>query len=113
LNGPDGNPGVILVAAAALSQWRLRTCWLRAAQFMPFDLDQRTLAGVPDQYNGVEIRKTVADITSPHLLLPSVDGILMANTLHFIREQQAFLKRLRSRADRFLIVEYERSNPNP
>ncbi len=36
----------------------------------------------------------------------------MANTLHFIQEQQIFLKRLRSVADRFLIVEYERSKPN-
>lgn len=36
----------------------------------------------------------------------------MANTLHFIRERQVFLKRLRSVADRFLIVEYERSKPN-
>jgi ubiquinone/menaquinone biosynthesis C-methylase UbiE len=76
------------------------------------DLDQRALAAVPDHYNGVEIRKTVADISSPHLTLPSVDGILMANTLHFIPQQQAFLKRLQSVADRFLIVEYERSKPN-
>jgi hypothetical protein len=37
----------------------------------------------------------------------------MANTLHFIQEQQIFLKRLRSVANRFLIVEYERSRPNP
>ena len=36
----------------------------------------------------------------------------MANTLHFIQEQQIFLKGLRSVADRFLIVEYERSKPN-
>jgi SAM-dependent methyltransferase len=76
------------------------------------DLDQRALAGMPDRYNQVEICKTAADIKNPHLLLPSVDGILMANTLHFIREQQAFLKRLRSVADRFLIIEYERLNPS-
>jgi hypothetical protein len=30
----------------------------------------------------------------------------MANTLHFIQEQQALLRRLLSVADRFLIVEY-------
>jgi SAM-dependent methyltransferase len=76
------------------------------------DFDKRALAGVPDHCNGVEIRKTVGDISSPHLLLPSVDGILMANTLHFIREQAALLRRPRSVADRFLIVEYERANPN-
>jgi hypothetical protein len=37
----------------------------------------------------------------------------MANVLHFIREQRPFLTRLLSVTDRFLIVEYERSNPNP
>jgi hypothetical protein len=49
------------------------------------DLDQRALEGVPDYYDGVEIRKTLADIGSPSLRLPAVDGILMANTLHYIR----------------------------
>jgi hypothetical protein len=77
------------------------------------DLDQRALEGVPDYYDGVEIRKTLADIGSPSFRLPAVDGILMANTLHYIREQQIFLRRLLSATDRFLIVEYERTKPNP
>jgi hypothetical protein len=77
------------------------------------DLDQRALDGVPDSYDGVEIRKTLADIGSPSLRLPTVDGILIANTLHFIRDQQVFLSRLLSVADNFLIVEYERTRPNP
>ena len=76
------------------------------------DLDRRTLEGIPDQHNGVEIRKIVGDLQSFSLRLPQVDGILMANTLHFIQEQQALLRRLLSVADRFLIVEYERSRPN-
>jgi hypothetical protein len=77
------------------------------------DLDQRALEGIPDQRDGVEIRKIVTDLRSSSLRLPSVDGILMANTLHFIQEQQVFLRRLLSLADRFLIVEYERTRPNP
>jgi len=36
----------------------------------------------------------------------------MANTLHFIREQQSLLKRLLAVTDRFIVVEYERSKPN-
>ena len=76
------------------------------------DLDQKALDGIPGQHDGVEIRKIVGDLQSSSLRLPPVDGILMANTLHFIKEQQAFLKRLQSVADRFLIVEYERSKPN-
>jgi hypothetical protein len=37
----------------------------------------------------------------------------MANTLHFIQEQQVFLRRVLSVTDRFLIVEYEQTKPNP
>ncbi|MEI9978468.1 MAG: class I SAM-dependent methyltransferase [Edaphobacter sp.] len=77
------------------------------------DLDQRALDNVPDSYDGVEIRKTLADIGSPSLRLPAVDGILMANSLHFIYDQQALLSRLLSVADNLLIVEYERTRPNP
>src|ERR1700730_3108317 len=76
------------------------------------DLDPRALEGVPDHYGGVEIRKTLGDIGSLSLRLPAVDGILIANTLHFILEQQIFLRSLLSVTDRFLIVEYERSKPN-
>ena len=76
------------------------------------DFDQRALEEIPDQHNRVEIRKIVGDLQSSSLRLPSVAGILMANTLHFIQEQQIFLKRLRSVADHFLIVEYERSKPS-
>jgi ubiquinone/menaquinone biosynthesis C-methylase UbiE len=76
------------------------------------DLDRKTLKRIPDQHNGAEIRKIVGDLQSFSLRLPQVDGILMANSLHFIQEQQALLRRLLSVADRFLIVEYERSRPN-
>ena len=61
------------------------------------DLDRRTLEGIPDQHDGVEIRKIVGDLQSSSLRLPPVDGILMANTLHFIQEQQAQNMEIRSR----------------
>jgi ubiquinone/menaquinone biosynthesis C-methylase UbiE len=76
------------------------------------DLNPEALKYVPDHYDGIEVRKMLGNIGSPSLRLPPVDGILMANTLHFIQEQQALLKRLLSVTDRFLVVEYERSKPN-
>lgn len=63
--------------------------------------------------NTLTVRKVLGDLRSSTLRLPTVDGILMANSLHFIREQHLFLKRLLPLTDRFLIVEYERSRPNP
>jgi SAM-dependent methyltransferase len=77
------------------------------------DLDPRAMERIPKQHNGVEIRKILGDLQSPGLRLPPVDGILMANSLHFIAEQQPFLRKLLAVTDRFLIVEYERSRPNP
>jgi ubiquinone/menaquinone biosynthesis C-methylase UbiE len=73
------------------------------------DMNPRALESIPELYNGVQIRKVLADLQSPGLRLPSVDGILMANSLHFIREQQQLLRKLLSVTNRFLIVEYERS----
>jgi hypothetical protein len=45
--------------------------------------------------------------------LPAADGILMANSLHFIRDQQMLLRKLAPLTGCFLIVEYERSKPSP
>jgi SAM-dependent methyltransferase len=77
------------------------------------DQNRKALSGIPDHFDGIEIRKMVGDLRNVSLPLPSVDGVLIANTMHFIREQQALVKRLLTVADCFLIVEYERSLPNP
>jgi hypothetical protein len=77
------------------------------------DRDHRALAGIPDHYDGVEVRKIVGDLNDAGLSLPTVDGILIANTLHFIRQQKDLLTRLLSVTDCILIVEYERFLPNP
>jgi ubiquinone/menaquinone biosynthesis C-methylase UbiE len=77
------------------------------------DLDPKALEQIPDHENGIAIRKILGDLRSPSLRLPLVDGILMANSLHFIPSQHLFLKRLLSVTKRFLIVEYERSRPSP
>jgi hypothetical protein len=57
---------------------------------MPAILDRRALEGIPGQRNGVKIRKIVSDLQTSSLRLPSLDGVLMANTLHFIEQQQVF-----------------------
>jgi ubiquinone/menaquinone biosynthesis C-methylase UbiE len=76
------------------------------------DFDASALEEIPDRHNEVVIRKIVGDLESQTLRLPTVDGMLIANTLHFIREQQSLLGRLLTVTDRFLVVEYERSMSN-
>jgi SAM-dependent methyltransferase len=77
------------------------------------DLDPRALGEIPDQYHGVEVRKVLGDLRSAGLNLPSVDGILMANSLHFVQDQHEFLRRLLSVTSCFVIAEYERNKPSP
>jgi SAM-dependent methyltransferase len=63
------------------------------------------------------VRTMVGDFTAP-LVLPPLDGIVMANALHFIAyaQQATVLRRLASavRDDgSIIIVEYDRRGPNP
>ena len=77
-----------------------------------FDKDERAIDRVPDRHREVEIRKAAKNLADSNLHLGAVDGILMANFLHFIREQTAFLRRIILLAGQFLVVEYDTSIPS-
>jgi ubiquinone/menaquinone biosynthesis C-methylase UbiE len=56
-----------------------------------------------------------ADVTRP-LDLVALDGVLMANLLHFVRDQEGLLRRLAGHlraGGRLLVVEYEQAFPIP
>lgn len=56
-----------------------------------------------------------ADVTRP-IDLPALDGIIMANLLHFIRDQEGFLNKIHTclkPGGRLLLVEYEQPFPIP
>lgn len=76
------------------------------------DVRARSLARIPDQHCGVAIHRVVGDIVHDEFPLPWFDGMLLANALHFIQEQEALLARLGRAATRLLIVEYERRTPS-
>ena len=60
------------------------------------------------KFPATRVHHLVADFTQP-LLLPPLDGIVMANSLHFQREQRDLLRALRGYlrpGGRLLIVEY-------
>jgi SAM-dependent methyltransferase len=79
------------------------------------DLDDGALAGIPREEDGVRIVTHRADFVVGPLPFARVDGILMANSLHYVREQEAFVRRCEAhlKADgRFIIVEYDHDRPN-
>ena len=77
------------------------------------DRDANALASLADERNVTTI---VADFTKPFDLPDLVDGMLIANALHFVRDPATVLKQLASRlkpGGRIAFVEYDRRGPNP
>jgi ubiquinone/menaquinone biosynthesis C-methylase UbiE len=70
----------------------------------------------PQMGNQVSIKFIEADFETEALEVAGLDGILMANSLHFIRDKESLIRRLEnhfSRGRRFLIVEYDTTASNP
>lgn len=62
----------------------------------------------------VALRQYVADFSRP-LALPALDGIVMANSLHFVRDKQAVLGGILAHlrvGGRFVLVEYDAEQGN-
>lgn len=65
---------------------------------------------------GVSIQFEQMDFNQENIKLPNLDGILMANSFHFISQKETLIKRLEKFFDRdkqLLIIEYESNVPNP
>jgi SAM-dependent methyltransferase len=79
------------------------------------DTDASALRRVPDRHANVSIVTHVHDFTRQPWPFDDVDGILMANALHFVQSQAAFIRACAPslRQPRFLIVEYDTDVANP
>ncbi len=69
-----------------------------------------------DVANEIILEKLHADFINDKLPLQNVDGILMANALHFVKDKNSFLQKLQSYVNEptsFLIVEYDTNQSNP
>ena len=79
------------------------------------DRDARALRGIPGQTNGTVIETHAADFTVLPWPFQELDGILMANSLHYVQAQEAFVQNAASSLStrRFLVVEYDTTRANP
>jgi trans-aconitate methyltransferase len=80
------------------------------------DIDGKAIRKIPDEYEGVVIEKSVMDFTSDAIVLNQLDGIIMANSLHYVKEKESFVTRmfgsLKLGGD-FLLVDYDMNSSNP
>jgi SAM-dependent methyltransferase len=67
------------------------------------------------RFPGVAVTQLLRDFRQP-MDLPLLDGLLMANSLHFVEEQRALVSRLVGHlrpGGRFVLVEYDAERGNP
>ncbi|MBD2753328.1 class I SAM-dependent methyltransferase [Spirosoma validum] len=79
------------------------------------DTNQASLASIAD-HEDVRIEKIHQDFVQDEWPFNSLDGILMANSLHFVKDKFTFLekaKRHLTESGHFLLVEYDTDTPNP
>src|SRR5262245_35575943 len=110
------------VDAAAPATWADLGCgdglFTRAlAELLPsgstihaMDVDAAALRAIPSAYDGVRIATHRGDFTDQPWPFADLDGILLANSLHYVEQPGAFIRACESQMKprrRFLIVEYD------
>lgn len=90
------------------------------AVILSIDRDARALdrqaAALAARFPAVDLRVHVADFSRPIEGLPPLDGVVMANSLHFERDKLAVLSGVRGHlrpGGRFILVEYDTDAGNP
>jgi SAM-dependent methyltransferase len=85
------------------------------SQIHAIDLDGSALRKIPPEHHGVRIVTHRGDFTASSWPFADLDGILMANSLHYVEDQAGFIRRcdahLKAR-QHFLIVEYDTDDAN-
>lgn len=74
------------------------------------DVDRSALQAIPASHKGTPIARHHGDFVSETWPFTGLDGILMANSLHYVKNQAAFIRSCEPYLNgrhRFLIVEYD------
>jgi ubiquinone/menaquinone biosynthesis C-methylase UbiE len=74
------------------------------------DTNGSALMKIPETYKSAHIKKLNTNFVTTELPILQIDGVLMANSLHYVYEKEAFLTMLKSKLKEdanFLIIEYD------
>ena len=92
----------------------LAECLAAGSTIHALDRDRAALRSLPPEHHDVRVVPHRGDFSNAAWPFAGLDGILMANSLHYVKDQSPFIHaceaHLRSR--RFLIVEYDTDAAN-
>jgi ubiquinone/menaquinone biosynthesis C-methylase UbiE len=85
------------------------------SKIIAVDTNAKSLKQIPATINTVSIETRVTNFIDDALDVKEADGILMANSLHYVKDKTSFLSRLipvLKTNGCFLLVEYDRTKAN-
>lgn len=80
-----------------------------------FAIDKKLGLDSSMESNGTMIKSVIADFEKGDIPFDEVDGILMANSFHYVQQKEQFLGKILSRCKHqliFIVVEYEMETAN-
>ena len=87
------------------------------AKIIAIDQDEKQVKTIRLPNGRITLEKIVADMNHLPADLPFFDGIIMANALHYIRDQSSFLRTIREKhlksEGRLIVIEYDLEKSNP
>ena len=93
----------------------LAECLAAGSTIHAMDRDASALRRIPSAHKHVRVKTHRGDFMSQPWPFSNLDGILMANSLHYIEDQSAFIRSCEAPmtpSGRFLIVEYDTNAAN-
>jgi trans-aconitate methyltransferase len=105
-----------LGAGTGLFTQALATCLKPGSTVYAIDKDVSALAKLETKSLPVIIKKVNHDFASQALDIELLDGIMMANALHFVNDKVSFMEQLKKElkpSGKIILVEYDMNKANP
>jgi SAM-dependent methyltransferase len=105
-----------LGAGSGLFTKALSTLLPDGSTIYAIDQETKALNNIAPLSGEILLKKMTLDFVDDPIVTEPLDGVLMANALHFVRDKPAFMGKIRQAikpSAKILIVEYDRDTPNP
>lgn len=102
-------------AGSGLFTQALATVLSPGSTITAIDKDRSSLENIVLPNNDIDLKKSVVDFVKTPLELPPMDGVLLANALHFAPDKTDLLKRIRyalKSYGRIILIEYDTDAAN-